>query len=298
MDVIYRYDPHAELKPRPTADAEAAIQTLREGNHRFRHYIDVIQQGIKESRSGNEKSVVVEAEPVRMQTSRSAGSLVHTPYAMVLGCSDARAPIEHVFDQASNDLFVIRVAGNVLGTECLGSIDYAVRNLGSSLSVILVLGHTTCGAVSAAVDLYLAPQDYPELGLTHALRSIIDRVVIAVRGAANAISRLCGDSIKDHPGYRAALIEASVYLNAALTAFDVHRELMQFDEESKVRVVYSVFDLSDLWVRAVPGSREDDATFGEMTGKSDDLVRLGDRIARAVVAKGMLGPDPQSVLNV
>ncbi|WP_165068897.1 carbonic anhydrase [Paludisphaera rhizosphaerae] len=298
MDVIYRYDPYADPKPRPAADAKGAIRTLREGNDRFRSYIDLIQHGIEEGRNGNAQSVVVEAEPVRMRIARAVGGQPHTPYALVLGCSDARAPIEHIFDQSSNDLFVIRVAGNVLGTECLGSIDYAVRNLGSSLSVILVLGHTTCGAVSAAVDLYLAPHDYPALGLTHALRSIVDRVQIAVRGADKAISRVCGSAARNHPGYRDALIEASIYLNAALTAFDVHREVKLFDDESRIRIVFSVFDLSDLGVRALPGSRDEAATFGEVTGKPADLENLGDEIAKAVVAKGMLGPETQSALKV
>lgn len=297
MDVIYRYDPYAEPKPRPEADAKGAITTLREGNHRFRGYIDVIQEGIEAGRNGKPQSIVVEAEPVRMKMARTAGQ-PHTPYALVLGCSDARAPIEHIFDQSSNDVFVIRVAGNVLGTECLGSIDYAVRNLFSSLSVIVVLGHTNCGAVSAAVDLYLTPHDYPALGLTHALRSIVDRVQIAVRGAAKALGRVAGPTAKDQPGYRAALIETSVYLNAALTAFDVHREVVLFDQETGIRVVYSVFDLADLWVRALPGSREDASTFGQVTGNPADLERLGDEIARAVVAKGVLGPEIQSGLNV
>nr|WP_303652703.1 carbonic anhydrase [Paludisphaera mucosa] len=165
---------------------------------------------------------------MRIGFSGVADGPLHVPYALVLGCSDARAPIEQIFDQSPNDLFVIRVAGNVLGTERLGSIDYAVRNLGGSLALLLVLGHRGCGAVTAAVDLYLAPQDYPDLGLTHALRSLVDRILIAVRGASKAIERVCGPSAKDRPGYRDALIETSVYLNAALTAFDVRREVELF----------------------------------------------------------------------
>ena len=102
----------------------------------------------------------------------------------MLGCSDARVPIELIFDQSPNDLFVVRVAGNVLGVECLGSIDYAVANLGKSLKLVVVLGHTTCGAVSAAVDSYLAPKNYAEIAFTHALRSLVDRIQTAVRGAA------------------------------------------------------------------------------------------------------------------
>ena len=143
----------------------------------------------------------------------------------MLGCSDARAPIERIFDQSLNDLFVIRVAGNVLGVECLGSIDYAVNQLGASLKLLVVLGHSTCGAVSAAVNSYLAPKDYASIAFTHSLRSLVDRIQVAVRGAATALERVAGASAARHPSYRAALVEAAVYLNAAITAFDVRREV-------------------------------------------------------------------------
>jgi len=114
------------------------------------------------------------------------------PFALVLGCSDARVPIESVFDQSFNDLFVIRIAGNVLGTECIGSFDYAVRQFGGSLQAVVVLGHTGCGAVTAAVSAYLSPTDFTDIALTHPLRTLIDRIMIAVRGAANAFDRQCG----------------------------------------------------------------------------------------------------------
>ena len=77
-------------------------------------------------------------------------ALAQRPFAAVLGCSDARVPIEMVFGQAFNDLFVVRVAGNVLGSECLGSLDYALSNLGESIKLVVVLGHSRCGAVTAA----------------------------------------------------------------------------------------------------------------------------------------------------
>ena len=82
------------------------------------------------------------------------------PYAAVLGCSDARVPIELIFNEGPNDLFVVRVAGNGLGSEVLGSLKYAVDHLGGSLKLIVVLGHSGCGAVSAAVDAFLDPKTY------------------------------------------------------------------------------------------------------------------------------------------
>ena len=79
----------------------------------------------------------------------------------VLGCSDARVPIELIFKEGPNDLFVVRVAGNGLGSEVLGSLKYAVEHLGGSLRIIVVLGHSGCGAVSEAVDAFLEPPDLP-----------------------------------------------------------------------------------------------------------------------------------------
>jgi len=72
------------------------------------------------------------------------------PFAIVLGCSDSRVPPELVFDQGLGDLFVIRVAGETLDDEVIGSIEYAVEHLGAPL--VVVLGHEKCGAVQAAVE--------------------------------------------------------------------------------------------------------------------------------------------------
>ncbi|HEY7392870.1 MAG TPA: carbonic anhydrase [Bryobacteraceae bacterium] len=72
------------------------------------------------------------------------------PFAVILGCADSRVPPELLFDQGLGDLFVIRVAGNIVDDAVLGSIEYAVEHLGTKL--ILVLGHENCGAVSAAVE--------------------------------------------------------------------------------------------------------------------------------------------------
>ena len=72
------------------------------------------------------------------------------PFATILGCCDSRVPVELLFDQGFGDLFVIRVAGNVVAPDVIGSIDYAVDHLGTPL--VLVLGHSNCGAVTAALD--------------------------------------------------------------------------------------------------------------------------------------------------
>ncbi len=97
------------------------------------------------------------------------------PFAVVLGCSDSRVPAEIVFDQGLGDLFVVRVAGNFAGdNKALGSIEYAVLYLGVRL--VLVLGHESCGAVTAALDVATAGTDLPG----H-LYAVVDDILPAVR---------------------------------------------------------------------------------------------------------------------
>jgi carbonic anhydrase len=286
MDIVYRYDPYAQIVPRQSRTAKAAMRELEEGHRRFRKIVAHV-----------EKELLGSADPTPMVIPSSplargfpvVGVPLQVPYALFLGCSDARAPIEHIFDQSSNDLFVIRVAGNVLGTECLGSIDYAVQHLKESLKLLVVLGHTRCGAVSAAVDSYLSPHDYSDIAFTHALRSLVDRIHIAVRGASKSLERVFGTSVKRKSSYRDALLEVAVYLNAALTAFDVRRET-QTVADSSVRVVYGVFDLADQRVHALPHREDtpDEAIFGQIPKDADGFTALGDTLAQGVKARGIL----------
>ena len=185
MDIIYRYEPFEPLIPRQSMDAQAAVRELEKGHERFRKIVSHVRgELVGSTRPG---SIVIPSDPLSLGFALIANAPAQqAPYALFLGCSDARVPIERIFDQPPNELFVIRVAGNVLGTECLGSIDYAVQNLKESLRLLVVLGHSGCGAVTAAVDAYLSPHDYPEIAFTHALRSLVDRIQIAVRGAAKA----------------------------------------------------------------------------------------------------------------
>jgi carbonic anhydrase len=292
MDIIYRYDPFAALIPRQSMDAQRAINELEQGHLRFRNILMHVHKELEGN--AHPGSIIIPSDPLALGFALIAGMPIQqAPYALILGCSDARVPIERIFDQPPNELFVIRVAGNVLGTECLGSIDYAVQNLKESLRLMVVLGHSGCGAVSAAVDAYLSPQDYPEIAFTHALRSLVDRIQIAVRGAAKAIDRVHGPSEKRNPGYREALLETTVYLNAALTAFDVRKEIEAIDGHM-VRTVYGVFDLVDQRVHALPHRKHAvaETTFGQIPSNTDEFTALGDRLARAVQIKGMLTLHP------
>lgn len=93
----------------------------------------------------------------------------HKPCAVILGCSDARVPVELVFDQGLGDLFVIRVAGNVVAPSQIGSVEFAVEKFATKL--VVVLGHSYCGAVTACVEALMSENQY-----SPNLQSIVDRI--------------------------------------------------------------------------------------------------------------------------
>ena len=289
MDLIYRFDPYRPIDLDWPADTEAAIRRLLAGNRRLVDFIGEMQHaslhGVDE-----QAQTIVPVDLLSMGLPFLPGAAQEqAPFALVLGCSDARVPVESIFDQSFNDLFVVRIAGNVLGTECLGSIDYAVRNLSDSLKAVVVLGHTSCGAVTAAVNAYLNPNDYADIAFTHALRSLVDRVLAAVRGAAKSFERQCGHEIHSHPGYRVALVEAAVYMNSAITAFDLQREVTSVGEASSPRVFYGTCDINTMLVQSSPGRP---ATHGPCLQpapqSTDEFMSLADGLTRAIAASELL----------
>src|SRR5262249_18534650 len=179
----------------------------------------------------------------------SPGGPEQRPFGVVLGCADARAPVELVLGQGVNDLFVVRVAGNVIGSECLGSIDYAVHHFTETVKVIAVLGPRGCGAVSAAVDAFLRPGVYLELAGSYPLRSIVDRILVAVRAASRALEDIHGRDVTDRPGYRRALVETSVAVNAAYAAYSLVAEVPT-SRRGEMGVVWGVYDRARRRVRA------------------------------------------------
>jgi len=211
-DIVYRFDPdHRETRKLP-ADAAQARRWLERGNREFANLLD--------------EPRVIPVHPAALGIA-DGDAAPQQPFAAVLGCSDARVPTELVFHRASNDLFVVRVAGNVAGSECLGSLEYAVTNLHETLRLIVVLGHTGCAAVTAAVDAFLEPSGY--VSASQPLRSIVDKILPSVRTAAEVL----GERASDH----ALLLDRSVTLHAAATAMTLKRELLG------IEVLYGVFDL-------------------------------------------------------
>jgi carbonic anhydrase len=205
IEIIWRHDPDAgDTGGQPTTAQEARAR-LDSGSEAFAAL----------GTSGGTYIVSLPADALGLP-SAPGGGIPQEPFAAVLGCSDARVPAELVFGQAANDLFVVRVAGNVPGTECLGSLDYAVAHL-ASLRLLAVVGHTGCGAVTAAVDAFLTPEAYFNVAGNHDLRAIVDAIMAAVATSSGALGDVHGPDVRSLPGFRSALIETSVVVNAALT---------------------------------------------------------------------------------
>jgi carbonic anhydrase len=137
--------------------AREALQRLQEGNSRY---------ASNKGRGARLLSRSRRAELARQQE----------PFAIVLGCSDSRVPAEIVFDQGVGDLFVIRVAGNIVAPSQVGSVEFAASRFGTRL--VVVLGHSQCGAILATLE----ELQQPALEQSRNLRSIVDRVRPAVEG--------------------------------------------------------------------------------------------------------------------
>ncbi len=142
--------------------AQEALARLQDGNRRF-----VAGLQSEETQANHQR--------------RTLSAVEQSPFATILGCSDSRVPAEIVFDQGLGDLFVIRVAGNIVAPSQIGSVEFAAAKFGTPL--VVVLGHSECGAVLATPE-YLreeAVQDHSENS-----RSIVDRIRPAVENLLNA----------------------------------------------------------------------------------------------------------------
>lgn len=235
VDIIYRYGAqHTAARPRPL-NSNAAHVRLNDGNQSFA----ALLAGMTDENGRVQNIVSVDPRDLGLLAGDPALPK-QRPFAAILGCSDARVPVELIFNEGPNDLFVVRVAGNGLGPEVLGSLKYAVEHLGGSLKLIVVLGHSGCGALTAAVDVFLNPTDYLSLTTKHPLRSILDGLLVVVQASAKKIQEAFGPDVSHHPGYRQALIEASIVTNSALAAYSLQQEFGASDPAG-LQVVYGVY---------------------------------------------------------
>jgi carbonic anhydrase len=123
---------------------------------------------------GNRRFVSESPDLLASQTRRNELAEDQEPFAIILGCSDARVPPEIIFDHGLGDLFVIRVAGNIVAPSQIGSVEFAAEHFGTRL--VVVLGHSRCGAVLATLDELRRPTE----NQSRNLRAIVDRVRPAV----------------------------------------------------------------------------------------------------------------------
>ncbi len=163
--------------------ADQALERLRAGNGRFV--------------SGAPPSGADGSHARRRETAEA-----QEPFAVILGCSDSRVPAEIVFDQGLGDLFVIRVAGNIVAPSQIGSVEFAVERFGTPL--VVVLGHSRCGAILATLEELTRPRG----DQSRNLRSIVDRV-------RPSVESLLSTELRNDP---AALVAQAVRANVRASA--------------------------------------------------------------------------------
>lgn len=163
--------------------AANALERLREGNRRF-------VSGLRRS------------DMLASQTRRNELTSGQEPFAIVLGCSDSRVPAEIVFDQGLGDLFVIRVAGNIVASSQIGSVEFAAERFGTPL--VVVLGHSRCGAVQATLEELMRPRE----NQSRNLRSIVDRI-------RPSVEALLATDVRHDPE---ALVQHAVRSNVRVSA--------------------------------------------------------------------------------
>ena len=288
FDLIYRFDPANVSSQRAPQNWEEARDLLVQGNRDFAEMTDL--------NNADRKMRVIPFDPRALGWGISSdGVPAQVPFAAVLGCADARVPTEMIFSKGCNELFVVRVAGNVLGRECLGSLRYAVLHFPATLKLLVVLAHARCGAVTEAVDVYLQPGRYLEIATDYSIRSIEDQILVAVRVAAMSMEMLYGHDVLSKPEIRPALLEAAVILNAAWTAYCLRTEFRT--EFPDLGVVYGAYDLASRHVRlplSPPGSlTEEEKGLFAPPEDAEGFRELSRRICGSELVQSLIGQEPR-----
>jgi carbonic anhydrase len=191
--------------------ASDALERLKEGNQRFVSGVRSIDTIVKQIQRAN---FVEDQEP----------------FAIILGCSDSRVPAEIIFDQGLGDLFVIRVAGNIVAPSQVGSVEFAAERFGTPL--VVVLGHSMCGAVMATIDELERPSDEKSSNVL----SIVNRI-------RPTVEPLLETELRNDPD---KLLESSIHANIlAATNNLMHGSQMleQLVQQGKLRIVGAEYSL-------------------------------------------------------
>lgn len=192
---------NAQHQHKETIDSTEGLHRLLEGNQRF-----------AEGHAHH---------PNQTEARREKVARGQNPFAVVLTCADSRLAPEFIFDQGIGDLFVLRVAGNTANGAMIGSMEYAVEHLGARL--IMVLGHSKCGAVDAAIEGGEAPGSLPD---------VINPILPAVEAARRKSGDLLMNAIKEN----AKFVARSVRNASPLIA--------EFESKGLLRIVYGYYDVA------------------------------------------------------
>ncbi|MEW6657765.1 MAG: carbonic anhydrase [Thermodesulfobacteriota bacterium] len=208
--------------PGPGVSPDAALTLLQEGNAHF------VAGKLKHPHLNKERRVLTATKGQQ-------------PFAAILSCSDSRAPVELIFDRGVGDLFVVRVAGNVAGTDEIASMEYAAEHLHTPL--LVVLGHTKCGAVTAVVEKARLHGSLPSLAAK--IRPVVFKTRMAHRD-------LRGDPLI------AAVIKANVH-QAMADLIIRSRMVKDLIKAGKLQVIGAIYDLESgrvEWLGPHPEQKE------------------------------------------
>lgn len=201
----------AGVPPAPLP-ADQALERLQEGNRRFRQNVRSLEVAVG-------------------QSARAALVAGQNPFAIILSCSDSRVPSELVFDQGLGDLFVIRVAGNVVAPSLVGSVEFAAATFGTRLAV--VMGHSHCGAIKATLDFIQhrvgAPSDN--------IHDLVDRCRPAVESVVHAAGPDADRERLIHEAVRANVRQSCAHLRHG------SRLLERLIQEEGMRIVGAEYSL-------------------------------------------------------
>lgn len=198
----------------PQTQAQAVLELLKAGNERY-------------------VSNLASTEYIRIPPPTLVKE--QNPRAIILGCSDARVPVELIFDQGLGDLFVIRVAGNVVAPSQIGSIEFAAEKFGTRL--VVVMGHSHCGAVTACIEALVNPDQY----YSPNLQSIVDRIRPSVLNL-HEIATASGDDVDMDE-----LIDRSIRANVRMSVAQLRhgsRILEDMVEAGDLLIVGAEYDVA------------------------------------------------------
>lgn len=291
IDLTYRYRPDDPKPFYAPKDWQSASVLLQGGNSLVVRFFNACRRG--HFNDGSSPPVIeLSSTEARIEPLGGDGLPIQMPFAVMLGCSDARVPTELLFGQGFNDIFNIRVAGNILTEEGVGSLIYALRSFtpdpshpgARSLRLAGVLGHRGCGAVKATVKTF---QSGPVAAKVFGdpIGSIVLKIAApALAMAAELFDADRGAGASSDPRNLDVLVELVVYLNAAWNAHLMQDWVRREGPEvaDRVGVVYGVFDPTTWYVHHLPETPDEPVieSFASPPRDLDGLRELGREVIR------------------